>query len=122
MGISPLSSGSSTPSIKQPTTMVRAITLAFVVAVCVAVASALPSGGAGGAGGAPAPAYPQAQYHSSPATSVPFTDFYWRECKVEHGGFLAVCDKCCFGGYTRNHCTKANCYLPCQPNSGCWID
>ena len=50
------------------------------------------------------------------------TDPLWRTCQVQQRGFDAMCDKCCFGGVTRMHCNEANCRLPCQPHSGCWLD
>ena len=50
------------------------------------------------------------------------TDPLWRTCPVQQGIFDAMCDKCCFGGITRMHCNEANCRLPCQPHSGCWLD
>merc|ERR1719351_599976 len=49
-------------------------------------------------------------------------DPLWRTCNMQHGGFDAICDKCCFGGATRMHCNEENCRLPCQPHSGCWLD
>merc|ERR1712149_33296 len=76
----------------------------------------------------PAPKTPAPKTPAPMAPTVPAyfkglsADPLWRTCNIQRGGFDAICDKCCFGGITRHHCNEYNCYLPCQPYSGCWLD
>merc|ERR1712020_437360 len=76
----------------------------------------------------PAPRMPAPRTSAPVAPTVPAyfkglsADPLWRNCQPQRGGFDAVCDKCCFGGVTKMHCNEANCRLPCQPFSGCWLD
>merc|ERR1712027_183412 len=76
----------------------------------------------------PAPKTPAPKTPAPMAPTVPAyfkglsADPFWRTCNMQRGGFDAICDKCCFGGITRHQCNEYNCYLPCQPYSGCWLD